>query len=345
MNTAPADVRPEVARFVAAVRARFADLDDDEREELLGGLEADVTERVAEEGADVLGDPDAYAAELRSAAGLPPGAPVQGVSWSGSSPRAVLDAAAARSSQLLDGLPGDAGGLLRAARPAWWVFRAWLAVMLVSFHLWLPRDQDVPYLPTGSAGAGAVVLLAAALVSVQVGRGRLWPGTRSTAARLVLLALNLFALAVLPNTVQNVEYIAQAKYYDDLAPSIDQRGVVLDGEQVCNIQPYAADGRPLVGVQLFDGRGRPLDVRCPDRFGTGAYPWTLGDVSRWNVFPQAERRQQGFDRTVPDAYDSARPPAFPTPERAEVPEVTHPLVMATPGDGRAAGRRAAGTGR
>lgn len=333
MNTAPL-VRPDVEQFVLDVRAHFTDLDDDEREELLGGLEADVAERVAEEGTGVLGDPAAYAAELRAAAGLPPRSPGRGPSWAGASPEALLDAAATRWTRLLDGLPGDAGGLLRAARPAWWVFRAWLAVMLVSVHVWVPRQQDVPYLPTPSAGAGAAVLVVAALLSVQVGRGRLWPGTRSTLARVVLLALNLFALAVLPNTVQNVEYTAQAQYFDDLAPSLQQRGVTLDGEQVCNIQAYDADGRPLTGVQLFDGRGRPLDVRCPDRYGTGAYPWQLGDVARWNVFPQAERRQASDDRVVPDAYDSTRPPAFPTPERAEVPEVTHPLVVEESSGGR-----------
>ena len=119
-----------------------------------------------------------------------------------------------------------------------------------------------------------------------------------------------------------MEYTAQAQYFEDLRPGLDTGGLTLDGERLCNLQPYDAAGRPLTGVQLFTERGRPVDVRCPDRYGTGAYPWMLGDVERWNVFPQAERRQAGDDRVVPDAYGSARPPAFPEPGRARVPEVT-----------------------
>ena len=62
---------PAVAAFVAQVRARLGDLTEEEREELLGGLEADLAERLAE-GETELGDPAAYAAELRAAAGLEP---------------------------------------------------------------------------------------------------------------------------------------------------------------------------------------------------------------------------------------------------------------------------------
>ncbi|MCW2853652.1 MAG: hypothetical protein JWM84_3316, partial [Nocardioides sp.] len=68
--------RPEVEAFVADVRARLADLSDDEREELLGGLEADLSDQVAD-GAVVLVDPAAYAAELRAAAGLPERTPAR----------------------------------------------------------------------------------------------------------------------------------------------------------------------------------------------------------------------------------------------------------------------------
>lgn len=82
-------VAPEVARFVAEVRAALDDLDAEVVEELTGGLEADLTDsleasRTAGPGfagadeasaATVLGDPVGYAAELRSSAGLPPRAP------------------------------------------------------------------------------------------------------------------------------------------------------------------------------------------------------------------------------------------------------------------------------
>ena len=63
------DVRPEVASFVARVREQLSDLTEDEREELTGGLEADLSEQLAEGGQ--LPDPTQYADELRAAAGLP----------------------------------------------------------------------------------------------------------------------------------------------------------------------------------------------------------------------------------------------------------------------------------
>lgn len=61
--------------FLAAVEAACADLDPAERSRLVGGLEEHLSELSAD-GVDLtaeLGDPVAYARELRSAAGLPTG--------------------------------------------------------------------------------------------------------------------------------------------------------------------------------------------------------------------------------------------------------------------------------
>lgn len=72
MNTTDLRVRPDVAAFVARVRELLADLPEEERLELTEGLEADLSDQVAEQGGGVLGDPEAYARELRTAAGLEP---------------------------------------------------------------------------------------------------------------------------------------------------------------------------------------------------------------------------------------------------------------------------------
>jgi hypothetical protein len=64
-----------IAAFVAAVRQELNDLSPDEVNELTGGLEADLTDALAEPGSapsPVHGDPAEYASELRAAAGLPP---------------------------------------------------------------------------------------------------------------------------------------------------------------------------------------------------------------------------------------------------------------------------------
>ena len=76
MNTTQLPVRPEVPEmvraFVARVRERLSDLPAEELQDLTEGLEADLTDLVAERGGGTLGDPDEYAQELRSAAGLEP---------------------------------------------------------------------------------------------------------------------------------------------------------------------------------------------------------------------------------------------------------------------------------
>jgi hypothetical protein len=62
-------------------------------------------------------------------------------------------------------------------------------------------------------------------------------------------------------------------------------GLVLDGVTVDNVYPYARDGALLHDVQLFDGSGRPLDVRRdvdePDR----RVPASVTGTLLWNVFP------------------------------------------------------------
>jgi hypothetical protein len=124
---------PAVAAFVAQVRARLGDLTEEEREELLGGLEADLAERLAE-GETELGDPAAYAAELRAAAGLEP----RPRAWAVRRPAGPRRPVADHVSELLDAIRSDwerwvardprvaeAWQVTQAPRPAWWVLRAW----------------------------------------------------------------------------------------------------------------------------------------------------------------------------------------------------------------------------
>lgn len=67
----------QVIAFAAAVREALNDLPAEDVDELVDGLEADLTERAADGDADFeFGDPDLYAAELRSAAGLPDRSPL-----------------------------------------------------------------------------------------------------------------------------------------------------------------------------------------------------------------------------------------------------------------------------
>ena len=330
MNTTELPVRPDVSTFVARVRDLLADLPEEERLELTEGLEADLTDQVAEHGRGVLGDPEAYTRELRAAAGLDPVARRRAGLPRGPSAADRLDAARAWWDELV-ARPrvAPAWSVLAALRPAWWVARAWIATVLLLRVLpgydpdglrWLPGEPAVPSL---------LVLLAAVVVSTLIGLGRLWPGDRSataggTTARVVLLGLNVLAVCLIPPVQQNLQAAYWASVRDDMPPYPSGRaqGVLNRGQEVCNIAAYDAQGQPLTGVQLFDQDGRPMDVRCRDRQAT-AVPWVLGDVTRWNVFPLGERDRPA--RTARSRADLSLA-AFPTPDRATTPPVTHPLV-------------------
>jgi hypothetical protein len=341
-------IRPEVEAFVAEVRARLADLSDDERDELLGGLEADLSEQLADgAGIDALGDPAAYAAELRAAAGLP------------EQPRT-------RRSWLPARRPGDLGTdldrmrawfldtverrpwsvqawvVLEAMRPAWWVLRAWLAVTFVDQ---LAGEWEyVTLLPTlGAPLLGEAVLLGAVVVSVLVGLGRLWPGSgpeRPLLARLVLLGVNVAVLLLaltftLPS--QHGDRWDDWRGFDrGLRQGANQPGLRLGGDEVRNIFVYSSDGKLISGAQLFRGNGEPLGIRPVDAHtGRGVERtvgcgWFNGTSQLFNVFPLAERTQRRGSCLEDGERRDAGPVADPEPPFAVVPPVTSPVPTATP---------------
>lgn len=320
MNAATA-VRPEVVAFVTRVRAHLADLSEEECEELVGGLEADLSEQAAD-GALVLPDPKQYAEELRAAAGLP-------VARRFPAPRfgpartwwfALTERSAATR---------QVWALLEAMRPAWWVLRAWIAVTLLDQ---LAGEWEyVTLWPTlGVPGLGAFLLVVAVVVSVLVGQGKLWPGSgpdRTTVARSVLLALNALALLAplsFSGDGSQVESYAAAVPYRDPAKQVLHNGK----DVVRNIYAYDAAGQPLVGVQLFDQKGRPVEVAPESSMGTGkerevTCPWVNGTTELFNVFPLPQRLQrQGTCLSVDPAKAGAA--EFHQPPLASVPPATLP---------------------
>ena len=73
-DTTVMGVADGVAAYVREVRAELVDLPAEDVDDITGGMEADLSELAAESGGDLvgrLGSPSQYAAELRSAAGLP----------------------------------------------------------------------------------------------------------------------------------------------------------------------------------------------------------------------------------------------------------------------------------
>jgi hypothetical protein len=323
-------VRPEVEQFLARVREHLLDLTEEDRDELLDGLEADLAEQLAEGGA--LPDPASYAAELRAAAGLPAARRTTPIS------RPVgplLDRARDRWTAWTsyNQATREAWTLVQVLRPAWWALRAWIAVTLLdqSVGPW----EHVSIWPTlGAPLVGPLVLGVAVVVSTLIGLGRLWPGAgpdRSTASRLVLLGLNLLAV-VAPLTFsdgsQQYGYAPTARAVPVTSPGPPV--LRLGRDVVRNVYAYDAAGQPLRGVQLFDQRGRPISVAPQSSMGRGkdrevTCPWLNGTTRLFNVFPLAQRTQARG--TCLREVDPARVGAqgFHEPPLASVPPVTSPV--------------------
>jgi hypothetical protein len=281
--SAPA-VSPAVRQaqdYLAAVEHELADLPAEDRsallEDLTQHLEALATEEDERDIAVRLGPPAAYAADLRSAAGLPARGAARGPG--------------------LPGLRGRLGGLtfqeaatvtmretrrlLLELRPAWWVLRGYLLIalpcLLTSDGV---RDFPVPA-PLGNHLLGVFLVAAAVAGSVALGRV-----TLSKRRRLLVGVagglLGVFgAVAALDGWSGTAPDYAESSVYSDPSfgfanaeyPLMSQFGPVTD------VFPYAADGTPLDGVLLYDQDGRPLHV--------GFQEWWADDCARVLEQPRA----------------------------------------------------------
>jgi hypothetical protein len=180
-------VPPQVLQFVREVRAALDDLAPEEVDELTEGLAADLSEGVDESPS--LGDPAAYAAELRAAAGLPPREPrpdPSALATVATLDRRALDAAGAWLAR--QGWWPPVRDFLVDLRPAWWVARGWAFWELV-------RPVEVAMgsvLPTTTASAAVLALFVVA--SAQFGRR-----TRDARGgrRVVVTAVNVVAVLCL----------------------------------------------------------------------------------------------------------------------------------------------------
>ncbi|WP_155918659.1 hypothetical protein [Marmoricola sp. URHB0036] len=185
----------------------------------------------------------------------------------------------------------------------------------------------------------AVLAVVAVVLSVQLGRGVWRTGAlirRSLVLRLALVALNLFAIALIPVMVQRFLVVPgwlSAGGSSDYVPPAD--GLAFNGEPVANVYPYDAQGHLLTGVQLIDRQGRRLSVtRDPYGEGTGwgefrQSPWLNGRIELYSVFPLPEQK---LDPSTGEPTGEAR---IQVPPFAALSPVTladaHPSVLMSPG--------------
>ena len=333
-GTATADHSVEVSRFVGSVRRRLGDLTEEEREELVGGLDADMSDLVAERGVEALPDPEDYAAELRLAAGFGPPAPARDRRSARELMMAWLDRGSASWNRWAD--TGEHLGIPELAttlRPVWWVVRALCATALVTE---IYGNQAIYGLTPRRALLAAVLVL----VSVQLGRGSRWTGyllRRSLLLRLLLIGANVLAVVALPTTFNR--FLGEQSFADQAYYGAPAYGGASDsllsfrGNPVRNIYAYDAQGHPLVGVQLVDQDGRRLMAERENYDeGTGhgflMSPWMNGRTELFSVFPLGQQ---------PEDSETGKPVGTPTvlpPPFSSLPAVsmagTTPSVLVPP---------------
>jgi hypothetical protein len=323
----------EIARYVERVRQSLADLPPAVRDDLMEDLPEHLAE-VAAEGSgslvDRVGPPEAYAAELRAAAGV--GAPSRApnlddrISAAALKVRGRLRALDAKAGPVIG--YAKASDFLRLLRPGWWVLRGYLAAMFITVAL---TGQPFGLLPRlGGSTLAAVLLLAVTVV------GSIWVGRRTGGfTRWPRLAVNVATVLLF---IFGVAGFLTA----------DQRGLFSSGhdyQPTYNDNPYAnvqdvyvydQEGRLVDGARLFDQNGEPIHL---------GYPWCteaqemLGDPSGRIPGPPPVRQPypycpQGAPFPVPaPGSPTPAPTASATPTVAPTPtpqSATTPSPLPSP---------------
>ena len=320
--TAATAVPPEVDAYLGAVRAELFDLDEVEREDLLAEVEASLAEAAADTSGpleDRLGPPAAFAAELRSAAGLHSAAAAR------SGPPFLEELRAFAARIVASPRIASAARVARELAPIWWVARAYFAVGAIAYLIdaqWSSRYPIIPQLGPGvsnTAANGAIIIALAIVLSIVLGlrarrNGAMFP--RAAAALNVLLALAIIpTLAEVTNT-QAYDVLVASAYAPTPEPA-GADGLWYGGVRVDNVYPYSRDGKLLHDVLLYDGVGRPLELRGTDpnrRLLLGVDGEPIFNVFPIRYFEPGTRRVE-------------RPGAAP---QVELPEIATPPLRTRP---------------
>lgn len=315
----------EIADYAARVRAALADLPPAHRDELTEDLPEHLAEVAAEAGGTLverLGEPEAYAAELRAAAGV--GAAVAGGRRLDRRLGVAVDRLRGRAHRwdVQLGPPlgyATASEFLRLLRPAWWVLRGYLAAMLVTVATTGDTFGVLPEL-NGSTLAGLVLLAGSVLASIWLGHHT--PGLSRPKRRMlhagtaVLVVFGLVGLADMNGRVGSGDF-----GYEQI--SIDGRY-----DHIRDVFVYDREGRLVENARLFDQNGDPirlghpdcLDLRIPDERGNPLL----------RTYPYCPEQAPFAPRAPGGSLPSTGVPPLPTPTTSEGQTEPTPAPSSTP---------------
>jgi hypothetical protein len=305
-------MQSEVPPYLAAVRAALADLPAEERDELLEDLEGHLAEVAVEADGSLasrLGPPEAYAAELRSSAGLPPaGRQTRG--------RVSVRRAVQRVRTRALAVPGVRPVLqfLPELRPGWWLLRGWLVVVVLA--VLAQNGHGLSRFPllrvSGSLLLGLALVVAAVVLSVRLGRvatGR-W-GPLVVAANGILVVTAVVTAVHVQRDHAGISYVVVAHR--------DPFSNVLRGPNgpINNFFVFDSAGRPLSDVQIFDQNGNAVNdllLQTSDgRYTRPSYLTGPDGTTYRNVFP----RRYTVEAVGPNGLPSPAP--LPAPAVAARP--------------------------
>lgn len=256
----------EIARYLDGVRAALLDLPPQVRDELLEDLLAHLTEVAAESEeplVDRLGQPAAYAAELRATAGVETGETQSlqdSTQW--------LYAAVNRLKNAVNVVDRRAGRFIGYPRardflvllaPAWWVLRGYVVAMIVLNTLFGYQGLT----PSADAEGLVGTLLIAAMTIGSIKLGAISPDWSS---------LRRFA-AYSATAVLGFVLLVGVLTLDDRSEASDSVSVWNPWSGIEDVYPYDANGQPLIGVRLFDQNGNPIVLGSRQCLRQGVADW------------------------------------------------------------------------
>jgi hypothetical protein len=254
------NVTTEQDAYLDAIRRALADLDPATRDELLEDLPEHLAEVAAEgEGplAERLGPPEAYAAELRAAAGIAePVSPARGlddrVATAMRRVRGTLGAADRKAGPLFG--YGRASEFLRMLLPAWWVLRGYLVAMLIT----VATTSQFGLLPRLGGSTLAAVLLLAVCVLASI-----WLGRRESSLPPVPKAVVVVGGVLL--FIFGLVGFSDADDYGQSWIGPAESVSVNPYESVQDIYVYDESGHLVRNVRLYDQDGQPIRIGDPYR--------------------------------------------------------------------------------
>jgi hypothetical protein len=306
------DQASDVATYAASVRAALSDLPPDQAEVLLEDLEDHLREVASEAGgplAERLGQPEQYAQELLAAYGA-----VGGTHKAHDAALGDLKLAIRRVTT--SAWVGQVRAFLPELRPAWWVLRAYLLVLILMAVF--SRNYNLHPIPNPFSSRGLLEIIAAGIaivLSVRLGR-RNRPLAKG--GRLLAIGANvLIALLAVPVFARMGTYPSFAMVESgDSGRLVQGQPLIMPNGVVTNVYPYSRDGKPLTDVLLYDQEGRAVTIGPKIGDVTTDYPIGADGQPIMNAYPLRQRHFYGDPVVAPRValppWPASSPTASPT---------------------------------